>query len=126
VVRGRPGEGRPGHTVGNRRVVRTDVSRIRLRADAPLDRRGGWSCRRLGLGPRWHGRGLHSPRPRGRVGRRGDPRERRGAAGSHRRERPVGGCGALGRLARSGPARGVERAPHHHVPGPRRGGSPTR
>src|SRR4029453_13968910 len=113
VVRGRPGEGRPGHTVGNRRVVRTDVSRIRLRADAPLDRRGGWSCRRLGLGPRWHGRGLHSPRPRGRVGRRGDPRERRGGAGSQRGGRPGGESRANAEVQRvaidgSGRSVGVE------------------
>ena len=116
VVRGRTRQGRARDPGDHRRVVRADDAGLGLRPDAPLDRRGGRSRRRVGLGEGRHGRDLGGDGA-GRRGRgRRDPHRRRGRPGRDQRERPGGRGRARGRFAGPGAARRLVRAPGHDVP----------
>ncbi len=102
VVRGRTRQGRARDAGDHRRVVRADDAGLGVRPDAPLDRRGGRSRRRMGMGQGRHGRDLGRDGASRRGRRRRGPHRRRGRSGRDQRERPGGGGRARGRFARSG------------------------
>ena len=116
VVRGRTRQGCAGDAGHHRRVVRTDDAGFGLRPDAPLDRRGGRSRRRVGLGEGRHGRHLPGDGSSRRSGGRRDPHERGGRPRRDQRERQGGGRRAGGRLPRPSAADRLVCASGHDVP----------